>query len=908
MENARLGLRRVARRRPNSGLSRSKELRSPGCRIRGQIRQNLIVVKGLKCVLALSALLVTATVGQTAYTPVARRFFYEHDTHFSLTYVLMRLACFSHKDALIIASADQNVDDCGNTDPSFNSSHNPKWHALDDSKDAVLKRKEQLWNRAMASKDLVQLGQYFHYQEDSWGHRQGHGIGENWEPYGPTFGHAKDLAQPDRVPYDKERAREMAKEKLAQAQEFNRSIGHQTMDVPADVPGFLIDAMCLPYTHDAFGLWNQVDPDKVADDLNNLCQKWYAEGKIGKEIKCPKVDERLRYEFDEDGKVTNGDDVQKKLDKIEDYNFPVRPVAPAQPDPPKGIIPSPSEPVVPVPTSEPVKPVQPLATIGPSQPTKPIAAPQPQVPAPPSGGIGFTPPVALPGAQTTVRTISGSGPNGNYTIESKVTSSVELVDTGVTNGGIIQWCYSDCLGRKHSDHASCDFSCDKPCDILHGMDFLHAYYKINWPVFDQIGTDIEKLWPGSGVWAPSQAAVAGNLREFLASFAQTYSRIPSDHFSKPCGAAYRRFGYHQYKLVMHLRIESSTRTDGKPPTGEARESTVEVATLFQPDVSKPWQQGSFTDCYCVFDEKLRSIFNPKKTPTEAVPDSGIRYLVSGISPFTPLKGTLTGVDLNTMDYEEVDDGVVIYFPGGETFIPDDPSYQEMVTVYGTVLDLGGRLLEGPSAGSAHVGQLPVACLEIDKKQPNHSVKYHAAPNRDPVLRRLALTAEWENVHGPWDQARLWIYENHSTLEQINNRLIPGVPPGMYVKCLYEVAHEGFVDLTVAPFRTLLEPRFVFDAFGSRDATIWFIQTLADISPEALATFVTQGAAAWGATLKDNDRDYPHAADIIDGLSQTLSPALHDVIPTIIAALPDAARARILNKTILGKERAKLLAR
>lgn len=152
----------------------------------------------LACVV-LSLPVVTASV-----RPVPRA--YEEDVHFFFTYVLMRLVCFSHIEALQIASADQSIDDDFSTGPIvFNiGDNNAKWHAFG-TPEEVNKRKQELWDRACKSKSFVEFGQYLHFQEDTHSHVDSEG-----KPYGPTVGHAKDFRQPDRVPNNKQRAREMA--------------------------------------------------------------------------------------------------------------------------------------------------------------------------------------------------------------------------------------------------------------------------------------------------------------------------------------------------------------------------------------------------------------------------------------------------------------------------------------------------------------------------------------------------------------------------------------------------------------------------------------------------------------------------------------------------------------------------
>lgn len=819
------------------------------------------------------------------------RVLYEQDTHFSLTYVLMRLACFSHKDALIIASADQSVDDCSNTDPGFNSAHNPKWHSLNDTREQVTARKNELWQRAVASKDLVKLGQYFHYQEDWWGHRQGHGVGDDWQPYGPTFGHAKDGHQPDRPPYDRARAREMAKEKLSQAQEFNRMLGGTPMDVPADMIGFLIDYQCIAYTHDAFGLWNEVNPDDVAKLLDNVCQKYFAEGKIKKHIHTPLVSEKLRYEYDDDGNVTNADEIKRALERIEDYNFAETP--PAQPQ---------------APTQTPAvdKPAVNTPPIVPANPAENPPAAVPQGPAEnPTGGAPQNPPAENPSPKAAPQTPPAENQGG---LQSEVSATFEVVETEQMVPAFTEWCYSTCLGGKHQSHDACDKSCDATCRMRHGGK-LTGYHTVD---FYSVASALPNLDKQDWFMRQSGNALT-QLEHLIDAEVQPYDdkvgTLPSDHFAPLCSAAMRQWGFKKLQLKMHSKIRTYGEIDGKL-VNEVKSFDGPIGYVYVPDTDKPMSAKVEVSCACE-PNGYRSMLPPtNRTPTELTPADGPQAVraPAGYGLFQLPKFTFNGIDMNNLDVQEVEDGWEVYFPGGYVYYCDDPDCQGEVTLYGTYgtfgkplgIGIGGGGGGGPRVADPFHVTIPAACIDIDKKAPHPGVTFHPAPVQDPVLRKLAILAEWESLRGPWDQARIWIYRSNASLERINQRMIPGVAPGQYVKCLFDVAKAANLDPRQDPFKSLLEPKFVFDPFGSRDATLWFIKTLAAVDPSGLAAAIHQGAPAWGAALQDNDRDYPHAVDLLDGLNQSMSPDVQRAMADVMAALPAAARDRILNKTMFGK--------
>jgi hypothetical protein len=167
-------------------------------------------------------------------------FAYEEDTHFQMTYVICRSVGFTHDEALIVAAADQGMDDSpglvANGGPGGvipNVDEEWKWHALDGygytqggtmKTAGVLARRDQFFQEALSEpgyyNKLVRLGVFFHYQQDTWGHRHhysnaifppgtaskdydpNHLSPDNYITYNTPTGHAPDGHAPDRPPFD----------------------------------------------------------------------------------------------------------------------------------------------------------------------------------------------------------------------------------------------------------------------------------------------------------------------------------------------------------------------------------------------------------------------------------------------------------------------------------------------------------------------------------------------------------------------------------------------------------------------------------------------------------------------------------------------------------------------------------
>jgi hypothetical protein len=167
-------------------------------------------------------------------------FAYEEDTHFSMTYVICRSVGFTADEALIVAAVDQGMDDSSGTVANGgiggvipNVDEEWKWHALDGygytqggsmHASGILARRDLFFQAALKEKDprnrLILLGVFFHYQQDTWGHRHhysdaifppgtaskdydpNHLSQTNYTTYNTPTGHAPDGHAPDRPPFD----------------------------------------------------------------------------------------------------------------------------------------------------------------------------------------------------------------------------------------------------------------------------------------------------------------------------------------------------------------------------------------------------------------------------------------------------------------------------------------------------------------------------------------------------------------------------------------------------------------------------------------------------------------------------------------------------------------------------------
>jgi RHS repeat-associated protein len=90
---------------------------------------------------------------------------YGEDVHYGLTEALAEAVGYSQKDAAIIARADQWVDNNPATDPMKNGSQvRAAWHFASSQRDS------EVWNSAMKTGSLTDLGAALHVHQDTYSH------------------------------------------------------------------------------------------------------------------------------------------------------------------------------------------------------------------------------------------------------------------------------------------------------------------------------------------------------------------------------------------------------------------------------------------------------------------------------------------------------------------------------------------------------------------------------------------------------------------------------------------------------------------------------------------------------------------------------------------------------------------
>lgn len=180
---------------------------------------------------------------------------------------------------------------------------------------------------------------------------------------------------------------------------------------------------------------------------------------------------------------------------------------------------------------------------------------------------------------------------------------------------------------------------------------------------------------------------------------------------------------------------------------------------------------------------------------------------------------------------------------GTIFVPDNPDYQNM-TLFGTIrttfrfqpelhASLRPEFLMQSVTGRT-------LCLNMDKKEPDGTVKYWPVGSADPVVAKLAyLTANQRSV-GTQDQARMWLYTDKASLAEINKRLSPKVVPGYYVRALREVDLVGGMTDKDRKNKALYATELLFAPNGSSYASKYFFAHMANHFPKETRQALEKG--------------------------------------------------------------------
>ena len=187
------------------------------------------------------------------------------------------------------------------------------------------------------------------------------------------------------------------------------------------------------------------------------------------------------------------------------------------------------------------------------------------------------------------------------------------------------------------------------------------------------------------------------------------------------------------------------------------------------------------------------------------------------------------------------------------------------------------------------------CLDMDKKAPDGRMGYTVGTQNDDLVRNLAWMANDEDIRGPWDQTRFWIYESQASLDHVRERLIPSPNAGGYLKCAWESAVDAGVDFSKPDYARLLEPKMLL-GYAPYEAVRWLVKHLSRDRASELASWVNNNTSAFSDSILNARNELPtqHVADDAYALATSRSPEVRLAgMNLLLSGVPDTGRKDVM---------------
>lgn len=220
-----------------------------------------------------------------------------------------------------------------------------------------------------------------------------------------------------------------------------------------------------------------------------------------------------------------------------------------------------------------------------------------------------------------------------------------------------------------------------------------------------------------------------------------------------------------------------------------------------------------------------------------------------------------GTDMNRLnfgDWEGSDCEADLDFPPGTVWVPSNKGYQAMMTGvrfdyvtpgFDLVADVVGEGSQAPS--------MRVLCMNMNKKEPAAGIKYFPYVPKDPVIPMLAKRMDESSFRGPWDQARLWIYTDKASLDDLNKRLVQQLPISSYVMALADVDWVGGLDEKMVKDVKIVRPDFLAGNAAPAYATSFLLEALNRFHGKKAGEWLKKNSASLvkivGPEMDDFDR-------------------------------------------------------
>ncbi len=518
-----------------------------------------------------------------------------------------------------------------------------------------------------------------------------------------------------------------------------------------------------------------------------------------------------------------------------------------------------------------------------------------------------------------IRGDSGVEATEFFTLEYSV--AIQITDEG--RQGPVLHCQHTCQGKKHKNHAACDFSCDTKCPEKDHKATIKGEYRPDLAGMRAATAAANGLAiKGGGAVSPNDWShrVSSALAEFR-NECKKKKTFDMPHAAKPCsgqwwwvGTMSKSFKVRGTMKRVGYRMSRGMRT----PIDEVVGTHEQVVATGQVVVEEPFEKNAFEACLCfepptVPPDYSNMFIGPNGAAIDPRTRENLewRFTNGGVTCYDTMGKLLfdarievevVGNDMNTAKLvlrNGTGQTVRVVLPPGTMFLPADPLFQIMCALAqaeatipsGTSQTLYVNI--GPPPPLQGEAALRWACMEMNKKEPTPSVKYRIKNGSNDGIANLAAITARSRFRGPHDQARIWMFTDRASREEINKRMIPGVSAGVYAILLHDLASRAGVDFTDKAWLPLVQPNLM-EGLNLDDRTIfWFVDLLAETKDKDLAAFLngkTDLLAAFPG--KDGADGAAYLAWIATASLQSSSPDLQRAAAKLLRAVPMANREAV----------------
>ncbi|MBX3118607.1 MAG: hypothetical protein KF784_06050 [Fimbriimonadaceae bacterium] len=495
-------------------------------------------------------------------------------------------------------------------------------------------------------------------------------------------------------------------------------------------------------------------------------------------------------------------------------------------------------------------------------------------------------------------------------------------DEGIT-GLRDYYCDKMCRGKKHLLHSQCDDSCDRACEEVHRVTLppeLTSLHDLGYPnKIEDITKDFQKFgatFKGGDVeW---------NLREAMQKAidkdaAKWTVKLDWRHwFNGACGGQKRRLKAHRYSGKLHYEMYREVPgPDGKiikttGPTGSMDMFEFKVF-LDQYDASP-----AYTSCRCsvISEEPKEHGYIPPPSTEEVgvcmvTPQGTVQCSTNALAEMSfNVSCQNMGLALITAENPTTKPIALELYPG-TVLRSDDPNFQDMLIIALIKMVLPPKPLYASALPEWIVppakvtARARIACMNMHKKQPEPSVKYEVGLPSDRGWAKIAGLQAKLRTEDPYDQARLWVYSDKATYEDITTKLFPAPSKGQYARALYQLKADCEIDLSGEEYKGCFDPMILGGTDAPLNTVPWLVKEVDQRDPNKLAKWVEgSGKDFADAFAKAGKAEIAFFAALTNSLAASSNPAVRaSAARFILTVLPQSLQGKVAEadglKGILG---------